>query len=161
MAVRDCQELGSNLFKIALRLLNNQRLCKYLKYTDANPLDNPDFKNPVKEILHHNIKVVPLVNVDENTTEGTICVVYDSGEVNSNAEFDDIFLSVLIYTPLREWQINDMNLRPFLIMSEIEKSIKNKTIDGLGKLKYNGFKLKLVTDDISCYQMLFSLDTFD
>lgn len=162
MAVRNSKELGTNLFTIANRLLSNQKLLKYLKYTDANPLDNKDIENPVKEVLHKNIKIVPLVNEKENGTESTIVLVYKGANIyDSNSEFKDVDLTILVYTPLVEWQINDVNLRPFVIMSEIEESLKNKRIDGLGTLKYLGFSLDLLTDKISCYKLDFTLDTFN
>ena len=162
MAVRNSQELGNNLFGIANRLMSNQTLLKYLKYTNSSPLENDDIQNPMSTVLHKNIKVIPLVNEEENSTESTIVLVYESADINSeNSEFKDLILLVLVYVPLREWQINDINLRPFVIMSEIEKQLKDKRIDGLGTLKYHGFGLHLLTDSMSCYKMMFSLDTFN
>lgn len=162
MGIRNSQELGINLSKIALRLIKNQNLCKYIMYTNDDPLGKEDFKDPLKEVLHKNIKIVPLVNIDKNTTKSTVVITYDSAPVNeSNSEFDDVTMVILIYTPLREWQLNDINLRPFLIISEIEKSLKGKCIEGLGKLKYKGWESKLITDAYSVHQMVFKIDAFD
>jgi hypothetical protein len=162
MAVRNSRELGKNLFTIANRLLCNQNLLKYLKYTDTSPLNNENVEDPISTILHQNIKVVPLVNEEENGTESTIVLLYKGAGVDdNNSEFKNVSLTVLVYTPLLEWQINDINLRPFVIMSEIEESLKDKRIDGLGTLKYLGFDLELLTDKISCYKMDFTLDTFN
>ena len=63
--------------------------------------------------------------------------------------------------PLSEWILNDINLRPFLIMTEIEKSLKNKKIESIGTIDYSGFELELVTDIMSCYRMSFSIDVFN
>lgn len=161
MAVRNSRELGKNLFTIANRLLYNQNLLKYLKYTNTSPLDGENIVDPIKTILHKNIKVVPLVNEEENGTESTLVLLYNAAGIDNNSEFKNVSLSVLVYTPLVEWQINDINLRPFIIMSEIEESLKDKRIDGLGTLKYLGFELELLTDKISCYKMDFTLDTFN
>jgi hypothetical protein len=161
MSQRNSGELGVNLSIIAKRLLSNQKLCKYLKYTNDSPLDNPDIINPAKDILHKNIKIVPLVNVEENTTESTVVIVLESASVDEdNTEFNKITLSVQVYTPLREWQINDINLRPFLIISEIEKTLRGKRIEGLGKITYHGFSLELLTADLSGYRMEFDFDVF-
>lgn len=162
MGVRNSEELGINLQKVALRLVSNQNLCKYLHYTNNTPLENPDFEQPIKEILHKNIKVVPLVNVDENTTESTIVVLFQKAPIDTNnSDFRDLTLVVLVYVPLREWQLNDVNLRPYLIISEIEKSLKNKKVEGLGRLTYKGWESKLVTDNISCFHLVFSIDAFN
>ena len=127
MPQRNSGELGENLLNIATRLSYNKNLCKYLKYTNDDPLKNPDIEDPLKTILHKNIKIVPLVNVIENNTESTVVIVFEGASLNEeNTEFNEINLNILIYTPLREWQINDINLRPFLIISEIEKTLKNR-----------------------------------
>ena len=70
-------------------------------------------------------------------------------------------MHILVYTTLDTWIINDENLRPFMIMSEIEKSLKNKRINGIGTMKYKGFDLSTLTDKLSCYQMVFYIDVFD
>lgn len=161
MGIRNSEELGINLQKIALRLVKNQKLCKYLRYTNDNPLENPDFEDPIKEILHKNIKVIPLVNIDANTTQSTAIVMYKKAPVNQeNSEFNLVTLCVKIYTPLREWQLNDVNLRPYLIISEIEKSLRNKKVEGLGTLKYIGWENTLVTDSISVFDMVFQINAF-
>lgn len=161
MGIRNSKELGENLFRIATRLLENKNLCKYLKYTNDNPLNNPDIEDPINTILHKNIKIVPMVSVEEFNTESTIVLVYDEAIVNEdNTEFNDVELDVLVYVPLREWQINSLNLRPFLIMSEIEKSLEGKRVEGLGLLKYIGFNLHLLDDNLSCYRMRFTFDVF-
>jgi len=162
MAIRNSEELGENLFVIAKRLLLNQNLCKYLKYTNDKPLENPDIEEPIKAVLHNNIKIVPMVDVEEFNTESVVVLVYEEAVLDEdNTEYDNVELNVLVYTPLREWQINDINLRPFLIMSEIEKSLKNKRVEGLGVLKYLGFNLRLLNDDLSCYRMRFVFNVFD
>jgi hypothetical protein len=67
----------------------------------------------------------------------------------------------MVYVPLSEWILNDINLRPFLIISEIEKSLKNKRIQSLGTINYKGFEASLVTDVLSCHRMEFEIDVFD
>lgn len=163
MAIRNSQELGVNLLKIAQKLCENQRLCRLLKYTNDNPFEVDD-KHPnlkVFDVLHKNIKVVPLVNENEDNTESTVVIIYDSGEVQNNTEFKRMSLDILVYVPLSEWTLNDVNLRPFLIMSEIEKEIKGKRVESLGEIRYNGFSMNLVTDIMSCYRMEFEIDVFN
>jgi hypothetical protein len=70
-----------------------------------------------------------------------------------NNEFRRITINIDVYTPLTQWIIKDSNLRPFAIMSEIQESLNNKTINGLGKIKCGDFDLVLITEDVSCYKM--------
>lgn len=162
MAIRNSNELGINLVKMANLLLTNSRLCRLLKYTDRDPLSSEKHPEPERAgILHNNIKVVPLVNEEEGTTESTIVLTFTEGKIQNNKEFKTLFFDVLVYVPLKEWIINDESLRPFLIMSEVEKSLKKKRVENLGTIKYNSFSLHLITDIMSCYRMRFEIDVFD
>lgn len=163
MSIRNSGELGVNLVKMAELLLQNSRLCRLLKYTDEDPLSKEIHPEEPKRrsILHQNIKVVPLVNEEENNTESTIVLIFNEGEVMDNKEFKSLSFDVMVYVPLSEWTLNDVGLRPFLIMSEVEKSLKNKRVESLGTIDYNGFSLSLVTDIMSCYRMRFSIDVFN
>lgn len=160
MAIRDSKELGSNLFVIAKRLLQNQNLCKLLINDNENPLDI-EIEDTLS-LLNKNIKVVPKIQEEEFNREGKIALVYPYGATNEqNSEFKLLRFHVLIYTPLDTWVINDENLRPFLVMSEIEKSLKDKRINGIGTMRFKDFELTTLTDKLSCYKMEFSLDVFN
>ena len=126
MAIRNSVEIGENLFKIANLLIDNSRLCRLLKYTDKEPFSEEHDEVPQKEVLHKNIKIVPLVKEEETNTESVIAIVFKEGEIQDNKEFKRVSFDVMVYVPLSEWILNDINLRPFLIISEIEKSLKNK-----------------------------------
>jgi hypothetical protein len=160
MAIRNSQELGSNLFLVAKRLLENNRLCRLLVNSNMNPLDIPI--NDSFSLLNKNIKVVPKIDESEFDQEGKLALVFPRGSLNDdNEEFKIVEMHILVYTTLDTWIINDENLRPFMIMSEIEKSLKNKRINGIGTMKYKGFDLSTLTDKLSCYQMVFYIDVFD
>lgn len=161
MSIRNSVEIGENLVKIANLLLKNSRLCRLLKYTDVNPFSEEHKEVSQKDILHNNIKIVPLVKEDETTTESVIAIVFREGTVIDNKEFKKVSFDIMVYVPLSEWILNDINLRPFLIMSEIEKSLKNKRIESLGTINYQGFEVSLVTDILSCHRMRFDLDVFN
>ena len=160
MAIRNSQELGSNLFLVAKRLLENNRLCRLLVNSNVNPLDIPI--NDSFSLLNKNIKVVPKIDESEFNQESKLALVFPRGSLNDdNEEFKIVEMHILVYTTLDTWIINDENLRPFMIMSEIEKSLKNKRINGIGTMKYKGFDLSTLTDKLSCYQMVFYIDVFD
>lgn len=160
MAIRNSRELGSNLFIIAKRLLENQKLCQLLVNGEREP-----FARQVEDklsLLNKNIVVVPRIDEKDFTHEGKLALIFPQGDVSSeNSEFKDIVFEVLVYTTLDTWIINDENLRPFMVMSEIETSLKDKRINGIGTMKYEGFELTTLTDKISCYRMRFAIDVFN
>ena len=161
MSIRNSIEIGENLFKIANLLLKNSRLCRLLKYTDAEPFSDTHEEVDPKTILHNNIKIVPLVKEEETNTESVVAIVFNEGVVTDNREFKRVSFDIMVYVPLSEWILNDINLRPFLIMSEIEKSLKNKRIESLGTINYKCFEVSLVTDVLSCHRMRFEIDVFN
>lgn len=160
MAIRNSRELGSNLFLIAKRLLQNNNLCCLLVNSEKEPLARP-VENPFS-LLNKNIKVVPKIDESEFNQESKLALVFPRGSLNDdNEEFKNIEFHILVYTTLDTWVVNDENLRPFMIMSEIEKSLKNKRVNGIGTMRYKGFDLSTLTDKLSCYQMVFYIDVFD
>lgn len=162
MSVRNSKEIGDTIVKIVLKLAESDRLLRLLKYTDENPFDETLHENvPLSSVLHKNLKIVPLVNETEDDTESTVVVLPTKGEVEENNEFKEISFSILVYVPLSKWIINDTSLRPFLIISEIEKKLKNARVESLGTIKYLGFSFNLITDIMSCYKMEFVIDAFN
>lgn len=157
------QEIGINLIKIAKKLLDNQDLCKLLVNTDLDPLNPNTHPNNIDGIslLHKNIRVVPLVTAEDQTTESKIVLLFDEGEVNhSNSDNENLSLLINIYCPFKEWSITGDTLRPFAIMSEIRKSIQDKRINGLGEIVYRGFNVSTLTEEMGSYMMRFAINAF-
>lgn len=158
--VRNSAELGPILFKIAKALVSNEKLCQLLVNLENDPYDKI-VEDPYA-LINQNILLVPEVNKDDFTSASKICIIIDQGDVGTeNKDFKELGLNIIVYTPLRSWIINDLALRPFSIMGEIEKTLKGKRLESLGPIKYNGFSLVDVDDNLSGYNMSFSLDVFN
>ena len=163
MGVRNCIELGENAQKIIKRLMSNQNLMKLLYYTDKDPLSQPDLtENQIKEEVYEKlIKIIPRVGPKE-TAHSIISIRFTRGRRNiSNKEFENISVAIESFVPLTQWIIKGTNLRPFAIMGEIQKSLNEKTINGLGKMVGGDFDLNFLTEEISAYEQSFRLVTYD
>lgn len=163
MGVRNCIELGENAQKIIKRLMSNQNLIKLLYYTDKDPLSQPDLtENQIKEEVYEKlIKIIPRVGPKE-TAHSIISIRFTRGRRNiSNKEFENISVAIESFVPLTQWIIKGTNLRPFAIMGEIQKSLNEKTINGLGKMVGGDFDLNFLTEEISAYEQSFRLITYD
>lgn len=161
--IRYLSELGDNLQKITKRLMANQTLMKYLYYTDKDPLNNPDIDDDTirHEIFQKLIKIVPKLD-NEEKANAVIAIKVSGGEKNvENEEFRNINFSVEVFVPLEQWILKSDNLRPFLILGEIQKSLEGKTINGLGKIRGGDFELNFVTEEISAHEMYFTIITYD
>ena len=163
MATRNLADLGLNLQKIVSRLQSNQTLLKLLYYTDKDPYSKPDLTTEQikNEIYEKMIKVVPRIGSKE-TAQSIITMRVVRGKSNpGNSEFRDFEIDIEIFVPLTQWFIKDSNLRPFAIMGEIHKSLNDKTIDGLGKMKGGDFQINFLTDEICSYEMVYRITSYD
>lgn len=163
MSVRNLADIGINGQKIISRLMANQNLVKLLYYTDKDPLNHPDLTDDQlrDEVFEKLIKIVPRVGPKE-TSHSIISVRFTRGRQNViNNEFKDVTISVEVFVPLTQWIIKDSNLRPFAIMGEIQKSLDGKKIDGLGRITGGDFDLNFLTEEISDYEQIFRLTSYD
>ena len=163
MSVRNLADIGTNGQKIVSRLMANQNLVKLLYYTDKDPLSHPDLTDEQlrEEVFEKLIKIVPRVGPKE-TAHSIISVRFTRGRQNVvNNEFKDVIVSIEVFVPLTQWIIKNSNLRPFAIMGEIQKSLDGKTIDGLGRMTGGDFDLNFLTEEISDYEQIFRLTSYD
>lgn len=162
MGVRNCAEIGENLQKIMARLMSNDKLVNLLYYTDKDPLNfetHPilDSDRKKNEIYNNLIKIIPRVS-DKDNAQSIIVIRVNSGTaIPENNEFREIDLSIEVFVPITQWMIKDTNLRPFAILGQIQESLQNKTINGLGKLQGGDFELAFITEEVSCYTTHYSL----
>ena len=156
------QELGPNLIKVVKKLLKNQNLCKLLVNTDLDPI-NPDLHQDIEdtmELFRKNIRVVPLVTTEDQTTTSKIVIIFESGTPTDNYSIEKLNMLIYVYCPFKEWEITGDQLRPFAIMSELRKSLQDKRINGLGEISYKGFDIASLTDQMGCYLMRFNINAF-
>lgn len=163
MGIRNCKDIGENLQKIVSRLMANDNLVNLLYYTDKDPLNNNYLTDEQKKELIYEklIKVIPRVGPKEEANS-IIAIQVISGFQNSeNSEFKNVQIRLQIFVPLTQWIIKNSNLRPFAILGEIQESLNNKTINGLGKMVGGDFEINFISDEISCYNQDFMLISYD
>lgn len=163
MAVRNCADLGVNAQYIVKRLLANQNLLKLLYYTDKDPLSHEDLTEEQieKEVFGKLVKIIPRVGPKETANSIVVVRIARGRGLTSNGEFKSVSISVETFVPMTQWVIKDINLRPFAIMGEIQKSLDGKKIEGLGKMMGGDFDLNFLTEEISAYEQLFTLTSYD
>lgn len=163
MSVRNCGELGENLQKIVKRLIANDQLVNLLYYEDNNPLEQSLLSAEVKqkEIFEKLIKTVPHVGTKDTAKSVIVVYVQKANKIPGNKEFRNVRILVDVIVPLTQWYIKNTNLRPFAILGEIQSSLDDKTINGLGKISGGDFVLNFVTDDVICYQQSYEITEYD
>lgn len=162
MGARNCQELGINLQKICSRLIANNDLVKLLYYTDIDPLAQTELsEEEKKQIFNDLICIIPRVGTREDSKSAIAIYVPKASGLNGNTEFKTVTIAIDVFVPLTQWIIKDSNLRPFAIMGEIQKSLNDKTVNGLGKIKGGDFDLVLLTDEMSGYRQIFTITEYE
>ena len=161
--IKYLNELGENLQKIIKRLMANQTLMKYLYYTDKDPLDNPDLtEDEIRHKVYQKlIKIVPKLDNEEKANSVIALKVINGVKNPENQEFKNLSLGIEVFVPLSQWILKSDNLRPFLIMGEIQKSLEGKTINGLGRIEGGDFQSNFNTEEISAFEMFFDIVTYD
>lgn len=154
------QEIGENLIKVCKKLLRNQNLCKLLVYTDLEPLSHPDLSQTI-ELMNRNIAVVPGTVATDESTESQLVVLFSSGGVTENPDNESLHLMIYVYVPYVNWLIAGNQLRPFAIMAEVRKSLQNRRINGLGEIRYDGFCINSLTDQMGSYTLEFYINAFN
>ena len=134
-----------------------------LMNTDLDPLDRKKHPKPIDGLglLNKNIKFVPLLLEEDSKTTSKIVILYSSGEVNDlNNDNENMSLLINVYCPFKEWLITGDDLRPFSIMSEVRKCLQDVRINGLGEIKYLGFNVSTLTEEMGAYTMRFFINSF-
>jgi hypothetical protein len=109
----------------------NDRLCQLLYYTDRDPFSCPTLSVEQKrELIYEKlIKVVPRVGPKEFDNSVVVVRVAGGSKNPNNNQFRDLSIYIESFVPLTQWLVNDENLRPFLIMGEIQKSLDGKRMN--------------------------------
>ena len=82
------------------------------------------------------------------------------GRRGKNDEFTDILIRIYIYVPQTQWIIKSDNLRPYLILGELQNSLEDKNINGLGTINCSDFVLNMVTEQMTSYYIDFNITQF-
>lgn len=109
--------MGENLFRILNKIMNNQRICRLLKYQNENPFDEslPDVDG--LDLIHKQICIIPKIPEPDGDERSFLTIFFDKYIVNTqNPDFKLSTIRFDIICPFNEWIVNDSNLRPYLIM---------------------------------------------
>lgn len=120
-------DLGQKMNKVIELLLNSQNLCKLLYYNDKTPLSNPDISD-TSTLMLSNIFPVPKYTGAQEDKSSRVSVYFRDFKIyEDNIGFVEPKLCFDVMSHLDCWMI-DSNIRPFLVMNEIDKIFNNTYI---------------------------------
>lgn len=154
--------MGENAFNIANKLMQNQRLCRLLKYQVRDPFNKeyPDIDGV--ELLNKQIMIMPKI-FDESTEKTSYVVAMFSNFVTNiiNPDFKLSTVRFDIACPYDEWVLNDKSLRPYLMMQEIDETFNGAQMAGIGTLQFVRAESIVLTPQIGGYSMLYQINEFN
>lgn len=155
--------MGTNAFNMANKLMQNQRICRLLKYQVRDPFDTEKYED-VDGVLLLNKQIMITPKIWDESTEKTsyIVALFDTFVINSlNQDFKTSVISFDIACPYDEWVLNGHSLRPYLIMEEIDKMFNGAQMAGIGTLQFVRADRNVFTPLIGGYTMKYQINEFN
>lgn len=155
--------MGENAFNIANKLMQNQKLCRLLKYQVRDPFDKEKYED-VDGITLLNRQIMIMPKIFDDSTEKTSYIVAMFSNFVINALNPDFKLSSIrfdIACPYDEWVLNDKSLRPYLMMQEIDDMFNQAQMAGIGTLQFVRAESIVLTPQIGGYSMLYQINEFN
>lgn len=155
--------MGTNAFNMANKLMQNQRLCRLLKYQVRDPFDDKKYTD-VDGITLLNKQIMITPKIWDESTEKTSYVIalFDSFVTNIiNQDYKVDTLSFDVACPYDEWILNEPSLRPYLIMQEIDEMFNGAQMGGIGTLEFVRADRNVFTSQIGGYTMKYRINEFN
>lgn len=159
--------MGDNTFKIANKLMSNQRICRLLKYQTRSPFSETCNGKPQPnvdgaELINKQILIVPKIFDDSTEKMSYITAIFDEFVVNQiNPEFKVSTVRFDIACPYDEWLLNQHSLRPYLIMQEIDTMFNYQKLSGIGNLQFWRADNLALSPWIGGYTMRYKINEFN
>lgn len=126
-----------DLSLIVNKLLNNQRLCKMLYYTQKDCLNAEDLTMQERlTLINKQIKIVPRLYIDENCPIYIIVTFNNFSPNMTNSEFRDCLINFDIICHPDHWNLGNFQLRPHKIAGEIDAMINGQKLTGIGEIQF-------------------------
>lgn len=155
--------MGENAFNMANKIMQNQNICRLLKYQVKDPF-NTDKYQDVDGVLLLNKQIMITPKIWDEDTEKTsyIVALFDTFTNNLiNPDFKIDTLSFDIACPYDEWILNGHSLRPYLLMQEIDQMFNGAEMAGIGTLQFVRADRNVFTSQIGGYTMKYSINEFN
>ena len=138
-------------------MLKNKNLKKLLYYTTPTALKMEELNEEQSVgLINKNIKIVPKLYIDGSVLAYVI-ISFDNFTTNAtNPEFRDNIVSFDIICHFDQWQLEDMQLRPYRIAAEIDSMFNDKHLTGIGTLQFLGANQIILNDEFAGLTMMYS-----
>ena len=119
------------------KILSNKRLKKLLYYATPDALHKPDLtmEQSVSMFGKH-IKNIPKFKV-ESGAYSYLYISFGNFQTNpKNLEFRDNIIYIDIFCHYDQWQLDDLQLRPYRIAAEVDVALDKQRLTGIGEVQF-------------------------
>ncbi len=136
--------------------LKNERLKKLLYYDTPKALQQPPVpQDKVLEMFGKQIKIVPKIRVDKPEFCYVIISFDNFTENRTNPAFRDNIISFDIVCHFDQWNLGDLQLRPYKIAAEIDSMFNNKKLTGIGTIQFLGANQIVLSDEFAGLTLMY------
>jgi len=155
--------LSPALLDILNQAVQSQNLVKYLYYNTQTPLQGADITD-VSSLLYNQVFPSPFDTTIEQEDCSQLRVFYQTGKIQNDMVVDNINVIFDIIVAKSLWLINDGNgnsqVRPYMIMSELEKQFRNQSVGRAGRLLFQSFDHIMVDKMFNGIRLTARMTTF-
>ena len=155
--------MGMNTFKIANKIMQDQDICRLLKYQVRDPLNYEKYPNvDSADLINKQILIVPKIFDDSTEKMSYITAIFDDFVVNQiNPEFKVSTIRFDVACPYDEWVLDDRTLRPYLIMQKLDTLFNKSQLAGIGTLQFYRADNLVLSPWIGGYSMKYKINEFN
>ena len=154
--------MGTNTFNVANKLMQNQRLCRLLKYQVRDPFNKEYEDVDGISLLNKQIMIVPKIFDDSTEKTSYIVAIFSNFNTNLiNPDFKESSVRFDVACPYDEWVLDEKSLRPYLLMQEIDDMFNGAQMAGIGTLQFVRADSIVLTPQIGGYSMLYRINEFN
>ena len=145
-----------DLFNIVQKLINNDSLKKLLYYPVKDALSQPKLTTEqALGLMNRNIRVCPRLPVEEEI-ESYVLISFDGFAPNdNNPEFRDNLITFDIICHMDTWVMENYQLRPYMIMGEIDGMLNKSKLNGIGEIDFVGANQLLLSKDLAGFSLMY------
>jgi hypothetical protein len=151
--------LAVDLQIVVNKIVKNDNICKLLYYNSPDALSQPNLTPEQKsELMNKNIKVVPVLEKD-NETSNLIIVQFDKFIPNETdaTTYIEFIISFDIFCYSKNWILDDYMLRPYKIMSELNTMFNMSKLRSSGPINFIGASSLLINENLSGYSLMYKV----
>lgn len=137
------------------KMLANEGLKRLLYHTTKDAIKKPDLtEEETISLVGKNIKRVPKLEIDGDVLNYVI-INFDNFTSSGNPEFRDNIIEFDIICHFNQWELDDLQLRPYKIAGEIDSMFNGKKLTGIGVTNFLGANQIILNSEFAGFCLMY------